>query len=34
MMADFDVPWAIANKTRLVNEWTKKYSTKAEAKAP
>jgi iron(III) transport system substrate-binding protein len=32
-MADLDVPWGIANRTRLVNEWTKRYSTKAEAKA-
>ncbi|HZP88079.1 MAG TPA: putative 2-aminoethylphosphonate ABC transporter substrate-binding protein [Burkholderiales bacterium] len=33
MMADFDVPWGIANRTRLVNEWTKRYSSKAEPKA-
>lgn len=32
MMADLDVPWAIANRTRLVNEWTKRYSGKSEAK--
>jgi len=31
-MSDFDVPWGIANRTRLVNEWTKRYSTKAEPK--
>jgi len=34
MMSDFDVAWGIANRTRLVNEWTKRYSTKAEPKAP
>jgi iron(III) transport system substrate-binding protein len=34
MMADFDVPWGIANRSRLVAEWTKRYSTKAEPKAP
>ena len=33
MMSDFDVAWGIANRTRLVNEWTKRYSTKAEPKA-
>ena len=33
-MSDFDVSWAIANRTRLVNEWVKNYNTKAEPKSP
>ena len=34
MMVELDVPWAIANRTRLVNEWVKNYRSKAEPKAP
>jgi iron(III) transport system substrate-binding protein len=33
MMADFDVPWAIANRNRIVSEWTTRYNAKAEPKA-
>jgi len=32
-MSDLDVPWAIANRTRLVTEWTTRYNTKAEPKS-
>jgi hypothetical protein len=31
-MADLDVPWAIANKPRLVSEWAKRYDAKSEPK--
>ncbi|MFI4986854.1 MAG: extracellular solute-binding protein, partial [Alphaproteobacteria bacterium] len=30
MMADYSVPWAVDNRTRLIAEWTKRYSGKAE----
>ncbi|HZP88082.1 MAG TPA: extracellular solute-binding protein [Burkholderiales bacterium] len=33
MAADLDLQWSIDNRTRIINEWSKRYSSKSEPKA-
>jgi iron(III) transport system substrate-binding protein len=32
MAADLDLQWSIDNRTRIITEWSKRYSSKSEAK--